>query len=109
MKKILPLIVLGVLGSTLAAFADGESTWEDNCAGCHGAAGKGDTKSGQKLKISDFSTAAVQAQFTDEQAFSAVKDGYKDKDGKMRMKAIEGLSDDDIKAVVKHLRTLKPQ
>jgi cytochrome c553 len=36
-----------------------------------------------------------------------VKDGYTDKDGRMRMKPVEGLSDDDIKAVVAHLRTLK--
>jgi cytochrome c553 len=107
MKRILPVIILGVLGSALPAFADGASTWEDNCASCHGTDGKGDTKSGRKLKISDFSDAAVQAQFTDVQAFSAVKDGFKDKDGKTRMKPIEGLSDDDIKAVVAHLRTLK--
>jgi cytochrome c553 len=108
MKKILPLIVVGVLGSALAAFAaDGAATWGDNCAKCHGAEGKGDTIIGRKLKISDLTDAAVQAQFTDEQAFSAVKEGFKDKDGKVRMKAIEGLSDDDIKAVVQYLRTLK--
>ena len=108
MKRILPVIVLGILGSALASFADdGTSIWGDNCAKCHGAEGKGDTVNGRKLKISDMSTAAVQDQFTDDQAFSAVKDGYKDKDGKMRMKAIEGLSDDEIKAVVKYLRTLK--
>jgi cytochrome c553 len=109
MKKILPAIVLCVLGSALAAFAaDGAATWSDNCAKCHGAEGKGDTTIGRKLKISDLTDPAVQAQFTDDQAFSAVKDGLKDKDGKLRMKAIEGLSDDDIKAVVKHVRTLKP-
>jgi cytochrome c553 len=107
MKRILPVIVLGVLGSALASFADDATTWGDNCAKCHGPDGKGDTTIGKKLKIADLSTAAVQDQFTDDQAFSAVKDGYKDKDGKMRMKAIEGLSDDDIKAVVKYLRTLK--
>jgi cytochrome c553 len=108
MKKILPVLVLGVLGSALAAFAaDGAATWSDNCAKCHGAEGKGDTNIGRKLRISDLSEAAVQAQFTDDQAFSAVKDGFKDKDGKLRMKAVEGLSDDDIKAVVQHLRTLK--
>ncbi len=108
MKNILPVIILGVLGSTLASFAaDDATTWGDNCAKCHGAEGKGNTPIGRKLKISDLSTAAVQDQFTDEQAFSAVKDGYKDKDGKMRMKPVEGLSDDDIKAVVKYVRTLK--
>jgi cytochrome c551/c552 len=49
----------------------------------------------------------VQAQFTDADAFKAVKEGLKDKDGKMRMKAIEGLSDDDITALVQYVRGLK--
>lgn len=108
MKRTLPVIVLGLLGSAVASFAaDGASIWGDNCAKCHGPTGKGDTTIGKKLKISDLSSADVQAQFTDERAFSAVKDGYTDKDGRMRMKPVEGLSDDDIKAVVAHLRTLK--
>jgi len=32
----------------------------------------------------------------DAQAFAAIKEGLKDADGKTRMKAIEGLSDDEI-------------
>jgi cytochrome c553 len=108
MKKVLPVLVLGILGSALTAFAaDGAAIWSDNCAKCHGAEGQGDTNIGRKLRISNLSEAAVQAQFTDDQALSAVKDGVKDKDSKVRMKAVEGLSDDDIKAVVQHLRTLK--
>ena len=108
MKKILPVIVLCIAGSALAAFAaDGKATWDDSCAKCHGADGKGDTKMGHKLHIPDLSDAAVQAGFTDEQAVSAVKNGVTDKEGKLRMKAIDGLSDDDIKAVVQYVRALK--
>jgi len=36
-----------------------------------------------------------------------VKEGIKDKDGKLSMKPIEGLSDDDIKALVPVIRALK--
>jgi mono/diheme cytochrome c family protein len=36
-----------------------------------------------------------------------VKDGLKDPAGKTRMKAIEGLSDDEIKALVQYVRGLK--
>ena len=108
MKKILVAAVACVFGSAVTAWAaDAKSNWDDNCAKCHGAGGKGDTKMGHKLNISDFTDAKVQAQFTDEQAFAAIKEGLKDKDGKMRMKAIEGLSDDDIKALVQHVRGLK--
>ena len=109
MKKILVAAVGIVLGSAATAWAaDAKSNWDDNCAKCHGADGKGDTKMGHKLRIADLTDAKVQAQFTDDQAFAAVKEGVKDKDGAMRMKAIEGLSDDDIKALVLYVRKLNP-
>jgi mono/diheme cytochrome c family protein len=108
MKKTLAIAVLALFGPALAGFAaDAKSNWDDNCAKCHGADGKGDTKMGHKLDIKDFTDAKVQAQFTDDQAFSAVKDGLKDLAGKTRMKAIEGLSDDEIKALVQYVRGLK--
>ncbi len=108
MKKLLSVAVMCVLGSAITAWAaDAKSNWEDNCAKCHGTEGKGDTKMGKKLGLKDFADPAVQAQFTDTDAFKAVKEGLKDKDGKMRMKAIEGLSDDDITALVQYLRGLK--
>jgi mono/diheme cytochrome c family protein len=109
MKKILAVAVVCALGSAITArAADAKSNWDDNCAKCHGAVGKGDTKMGRKLAIGDFTDPKVQAQFTDDQAFAAVKEGLKDKDGKTRMKAIEGLADDEIKALVQYVRSLKP-
>ena len=108
MRKTLAVAVLALFGPTLSLFAaDAKSNWDDNCAKCHGADGKGDTKMGHKLEIKDFTDAKVQAQFTDDQAFSAVKDGLKDQAGKTRMKAIDGLSDDEIKALVQYVRGLK--
>jgi cytochrome c553 len=108
MKKILALALVCVGCMAVAAWAaDAKSNWDDNCAKCHGADGKGDTKMGKKLHIGDFTDAKMQAGFTDEQAFKAVKEGLKDQDGKTRMKAIEGLSDDDITALVKYVRGLK--
>ena len=108
MKKILvaSLVCLGSL-ALVARAADAKSNWDDNCAKCHGADGKGDTKMGKKLHIADFSDAKAQAGFTDEQAFKAVKEGLTDESGKMRMKAIDGLSDDEITALVKFVRGLK--
>jgi len=108
MRKMLAMAVLAMFGPALAVFAaDAKTNWEDNCAKCHGPGGKGDTRMGGKLRIRDFTDAAVQAQFTDDDAFKAVKDGLKDAEGKIRMKAIEGLSDDDIKELVKYVRGLK--
>lgn len=93
---------------TVAAYAfDASASWADQCAKCHGKDGAGDTKMGKKLSIKDYTDAKVQAAFTDEEGFKAIKEGTKDKSGKTRMKAIEGLADDDIKAMVKHVRGMK--
>jgi cytochrome c553 len=108
MKKMLAVAVVALFGPALTVFAaDAKSNWDDNCAKCHGADGKGGTKMGKKLDIKDFTDAKVQSQFTDDEAFKALKEGLKDSDGKTRMKAIEGLSDDEIKALVQYVRGLK--
>lgn len=91
--------------AALAAYgADAAANWADQCAKCHGADGKGETKMGKKLGITDLTDPKVQARFTDEQAFKSMKDGVKDKDGKLSMKPIEGLSAEEMKALVPFVR-----
>ena len=108
MKKILIIAtVFGFAVTITASAADAKENWEKTCIKCHGAEGKGDTKIGQKLGIKDLSDAKVQATFTDEQAFKALKEGLNDSEGKTRMKPAEGLTDDELKALVQHVRTLK--
>ena len=62
---------------------------------------------GQKLGAKDYTDAKVQAALTDDAAFKAIKEGVKANDGKTLMKPAEGLSDDDIKALVAYMRTFK--
>lgn len=108
MKKLLILAtVFGFAAAITASAGDAKETWEKTCAKCHGVDGKGDTKIGQKLGIKDLSDAKVQGSFTDDQAFKALKEGLTDSEGKTRMKPAEGLSDDEMKALVQHVRTLK--
>ena len=108
MKNHTAIAALLLLGTALtASAADAAANWEEHCAKCHGADGKGQTKMGRKLNISDFTDAKVQACFTDERAFKAMKEGVKDKNGKQTMKPIEGLTDDDMKALVPFVRALK--
>ena len=108
MKKlallVLPAAFALALTSTAVA-ADGAAVYADNCAKCHGDDGKGATKMGTKLGARDYTDAAVQAAFTDDQAFKSIKEGMK-KDDKTLMKPSE-LADDDIKASIAHLRTFK--
>ena len=108
MKKLALLAIPAALAlafTTTAMAADGKTVYADSCAKCHGDDGKGATKMGQKLGAKDYSDAAVQAAVTDAQAFKSIKEGMK-KDDKTLMKPSE-LSDDDIKASVAYLRTLK--
>src|SRR3974390_836427 len=89
-----------------ASAADVKETWDKECAKCHGPDGKGDTKMGKKLEVKDFTDAKVQADMKDDAMLKAIKEGVKDGE-KVRMKPAEGLSDDEMKALVKYVRDFK--
>ena len=99
-----------LLGGALcwsAAAGDVTAIWNMNCAACHGKDGKGQTMMGRKLGIKDLTDAKVQASFTDDQAAKAIKEGVTD-NGQTKMKAFAAkLGDDDIKALVTHVRSFK--
>ncbi len=101
------LAAAGLAACSLSYAADVDSNWTDKCASCHGQDGQGDTKMGKKLKIRSMTDAEFQGSFTDEQAIKAIKEGIKDPSGKVKMKPIEGLADDEITALVKRVRSLK--
>lgn len=108
MKKILILaVIFGCAGALTASAADVKENWEKTCVKCHGEDGKGQTKMGQKLGVKDYTDAKVQAELKDDEAFKAVKEGLKDADGKTLMKPAEGLSDEEIKALVAQVRSFK--
>ena len=108
MKKIMFLTAAILAGAATTALAgDAKALYEKDCAKCHGADGKGQTKMGQKSGAKDYTDPKVQAELKDDAAFKAIKEGLKDKDGKVVMKPAEGTSDDDIKALVAHMRTFK--
>ena len=108
MKKILILAaVFGFAAAYTAGAAEAKENWDNLCAKCHGADGKGDTKMGTKLGCKDFTDAKVQADIKDDAAFKALKEGLKNDDGKTLMKPFDALSDDEIKALVAYVHTLK--
>ena len=108
MKKLLAIGLTVFVASAVSALAgDAKANCESNCAKCHGADGKGQTKMGQKLGVKDYTDAKVQAELKDDAAIKAIKEGLKDADGKTLMKPVEGLSDDDVKALVAYMRTFK--
>ena len=109
MKKLIALTVAALAISALSLrAADGKALYEDKgCAKCHGADGKGETKMGKKSGAKDYTDAKVQEELKDDAAIKAIKEGYKDKEGKVVMKPSEGISDEDAKALVAYMRTFK--
>jgi mono/diheme cytochrome c family protein len=108
MKKLLTLSIAMLALTVMSARADEPKViYDKDCAKCHGPDGKGDTKMGKKLGVKDYSDAKVQAELKDDAAFKSIKEGLKDKEGKVLMKPAETLSDSDIKALVAYIRTLK--
>jgi mono/diheme cytochrome c family protein len=108
MKSILLLAASLLIASTMSLrAADAQALWAANCAQCHGKDGHADTKMGKTLNAKDLTDPAVQASFTDAKATQSIKEGVKT-NGKTTMKAFgDKLSDDDVKALVAYVRTLK--
>lgn len=105
MKQLLipTMMLLTILGSTaLRAFAqdDAAALYKSKCQACHGADGKA-TAIGQKLGAKDFSSPEV-AKMSDTELFNITKNGLN------KMPKYDGkLTDDQIKALVKYIRSLK--
>lgn len=109
MRKYLILALLATAGTALSVYGDtAKSNWSNYCAKCHGDNGKGNTRMGHKLHLEDLTSPKVQAKFTDDDAFKALKGGLKNKEGRTEMKAFgDELSDAELHALVKYVRSLK--
>lgn len=104
--KPVSLLVAAFLATTMNAAPPDNSklNWTMDCAMCHGAKGKGNTGMGRYLGAPNYQDPKVQASFTDEQAFKAIKEG-KQVDGRMKMKPFASeLTDLDIRELVAYLR-----
>lgn len=103
--------VLVLTGVASAAVGDPSAAvkqiWEKDCAKCHGLTGKADTKAGKKIGAIDFTDPKNQEKFSDEQMFKTIKEGVKEKDGKIKMKAAENVTDEQIKEMIALVRAFK--
>jgi mono/diheme cytochrome c family protein len=108
MKIILTLTLSLLIASAISTrAADAKENWTKNCVQCHGADGTANTPMGKKLQAKNLTDPAVQKGFTDADAAKSIKEGVK-QNGKITMKAFgDKLSDDEVKALVAYVRTLK--
>ncbi|MBI2814005.1 MAG: cytochrome c [Opitutae bacterium] len=108
-RHLLATGLVFLLGTALAPAAPVAENWDNHCAKCHGADGKGQTKVGKKLKLRDYTDAKVQAELKDEDMIKAIADGVFDAAGKEKMKAYKDeLSAAEIKELGAHIRKFKP-
>ncbi len=108
MKRLLVIaLALGLVAAWSARAADAKENWTTHCAKCHGEDGKGETKMGKKAGCKDYTNAKVQEELKDDKATKAIKEGVKEGD-KTLMKAFgDILSDEEIKALIAHIRSFK--
>lgn len=93
--------VIGFILAPVHAQSTPESQYKAKCAVCHGPDGKGDTTMGKKLRVRDFHSAEVVKE-TDQELFDITKKG------KGKMPSFDKkLTDDQIKDLVKYVRSLK--
>jgi len=105
MKRLVILAaVLAVFAVPVMAADDGAALFQTKCAACHGKAGLGDTGIAKAKKIPSLASDEVQAK-TDAQLTTIIAtgpEGVKGHDYKAK-----GLTDDQVKALVTFVRSLK--
>src|SRR5215471_17848146 len=98
---MIALIALFLLSLSAYAQDDAAALYKSKCQVCHSADGKGDTAAGKMVGTKDFHSPEVQ-KMSDAELIEAIKKGK----GKMQPYD-KKLTDDQIKALVKYIRSLK--
>jgi mono/diheme cytochrome c family protein len=109
MKTTTQLAIAGLslAFATCAYAAPAADNWDGSCAKCQSADGSGSGKIGKKLKLTDYTDAAVQAALKDEDMIKSIKNGVMDDAGKEKMKAFKDeLSDAEITDLVAYIRKM---
>jgi len=98
---ILSIALVFAFTSSAYAQDDPAALYKSKCQVCHGPDGKGDTPAGKKVGAKDFHSPEVAKQ-SDTELFAITKKG------KEKMPPYDGkLTDDQIKALIKYIRSLK--
>ena len=99
-KLVILLLALTLIPTTFLFAQDSATLYKSKCAACHGPDGAGATVMGKKLGAKDFHSPEV-SKLSDTELFDITKKG-KDKMPSYDKK----LTDDQIKDLVKYIRTL---
>ena len=113
-RRTLPVALRGLGLAGVLAFSVAGSAWAEQppelfikaCAACHGKDGKARTPIGRKLKVKDL----TQSKLGDADIAAQIREGRKGDDGLTRMPSFkESLQPDQIEALVRHVKSLRPR
>ena len=86
---------------TAASSLSPAQLFQRRCASCHGAGGRGDGQlSSAYPMVADLTSHGVQDRLSDEDIAGVIRDGVR------RMPPVRGISDEEIQAIISHVRTL---
>lgn len=103
--SLLKLATLAIVLALPALAQDAtEALFKARCARCHGIDGSSKTAAGKKMEIPDLRSPKVQ-RLSDAELFEIIAHG-KDHRNYPHVFSDMGLSDQQIKSLIKHLRTL---
>jgi mono/diheme cytochrome c family protein len=106
MKRVAIItIALFVIALPVIAAEDGAVLFKTKCAACHGKTGGADTPIAKAKNIKDLASADIQ-KMTDAELTDMIANGGPNKTKGHDFKA-KGLTDDQIKALMVFIRTLK--
>src|SRR6185436_17956505 len=105
MKSIITMTAILCVAAASQA-ADVGANWTKHCAACHGKDGKGQTKAGKLAGVKDQTDPAYQATLKDDKMFQSIKAGLKEGDKEKMKPFAEKLTDEEINALIAHVRTL---
>ena len=103
LKQITRVCIISLLAVSTTSFAQnsGADIYKSKCQSCHGADGSGNTPAGKATKVRPFNSPEI-IKMSDDDLIQITKNGR----GKMPAYAGK-LTDDQIKAVIAHIRTLQ--
>ena len=102
MKSYLLRSVVLAAVFAVAASADGQAVYAAKCQGCHGPNGEGKEAIAKMFKVTMQHLGSKEIQAKSDADFKKVITN-----GQGKMKAVTGVSDADLTAVIAHVRTLK--
>ena len=93
--------------TTNSSARDAQAIWTAECAKCHGADGKGQTRTGRMRHLKDLTAPDVKAALKNEAMFETIRKGLKNEAGITLMKPIQYASDEEVKSLIQLIRGLK--